>query len=78
MDSSDVIFHVIHSAEDTITALPFAHNFRVVLRFMSCAIFLARKSPFRRLWATIVTTKQIFIVAVKVFAEVTGSGEDHM
>jgi len=75
MNSFDMISHVVNTTENAIAACPFADYARIMLRFVSGKILLARKPTPRGLSASWVATEERLGVSLVVFSEVTASSE---
>jgi len=71
----DVVAHIVYSAEDSIAAIPFAHNAGVVLCFVPSEIFLAGKSAACGLWTSLMAAEEGFCVTLVMLSQVASSRE---
>jgi hypothetical protein len=76
MNPPNMILHIIHPTKHTITTLPLTRNLRIMFRLMPRTIFLTREPALGSLRATIKTAKEMFLVSIKMFAQVAGPCED--
>lgn len=63
-----VAHHVVNPTEQSIASVPFAHDFRIVLRFMPCAVFVTGEPALDRLRTAFVPTKERFRVPLVVLS----------
>ncbi|KAI4159350.1 MAG: hypothetical protein LQ342_006673 [Letrouitia transgressa] len=71
MNSSNMIFHVVYTAEDPVTTRPFAWYVWLMFSFMTVSVFAAGEATLGRLRAPFDATKQRFGVPPKMFAQIT-------
>ena len=73
VDSSDVVFHVVHSAKHSVATFPFARHTGIVLGLVPVTVFLAGEPSFAGLCTSVSTTKERFGVPPVVLSEVAAS-----
>jgi hypothetical protein len=76
MNTPDVVFHIIHPTEYSTTSVPFTRNTGIVLRFVSCTVFLAGEASLVRLGAPIMSAEEVFAVTFVVFSKIAATRED--
>lgn len=75
VDSPYMVLHVIDATKHPATAIPFAHNARVVLRLVPRAVLLAREPTLAMLGTALMATEQMLPMAVVVLAQITTTAE---
>lgn len=77
MDASNMIFHVVDTAEDPPATDPLTQNARVVLCLVACTVFLAGEATLCRLRTALgsMAAEEVFTVAVEMFAQVASAPE---
>jgi hypothetical protein len=72
----NMILHVVHATEHSVTTIPLADNPRIVLGLMARSILLAREAALFGLGAPLMATEEALGVAVEMLAQVTATRED--
>lgn len=72
----DMIPHIVDSAKNPITALPFANDAGIVLGLVSRKILLAGEAAARRLRAALVPAEERLGVAFVVLPQITAAREN--
>ena len=61
-------YHIVNAAENPVTSVPVAQNTGVVLRLVSCQVFLAGESSASSLRTLCVSTEEVLAMSLVVFA----------